>query len=145
MSDFPWAVLLIPACILYCVLWENFLNRKERKALKERPKYLVVTPEDIACGLRHSYRSCPVAIAMQRQFPEVSTPSVQKHWIQFWDSRGDLFRRMTNTAMCSFIKKFDAGEKVEPQVFKLPPLDLWEHIEEEKLARATGEYQDMRS
>ncbi len=79
---------------------------------------LEVTSEDILNGCRRSARSCPVAIALQRKFPEADVVCAgfgQAHiecGLQTWQLCGS--GRLTK-----FVTDFDEGSVPEPSTFVL--------------------------
>lgn len=77
-----------------------------------------VTEADIQVGQRKNCFDCPIALAVRRAYPEITNPEFNisvgvRHGFvgnaRFW----------MPTEAAEFIKKFDAGETVEPFSFQV--------------------------
>ena len=82
-----------------------------------------VSGRDINEGVAHSIYFCPIALALQRQYPELQEVGVKGYLIFV---RGDvdipLIYGLTEHAK-SFMRQFDAGGEVVESVFDLPYID----------------------
>ena len=83
-----------------------------------------ISGRDINEGIQHSVYLCPIALALQRQYPELQEVGVKGYLIFV---RGDvdipLIYGLTEHAK-SFMKQFDAGGEVVESVFDFPFIDM---------------------
>ncbi len=77
-----------------------------------------VNAGDIAHGERHSCRSCPVALAVAREFPWTS-PIVDGCTVDFGSDGESWLWAEAPDAVNAFIEAFDGGKPVTPFAFDL--------------------------
>lgn len=90
---------------------------------------ITLRPCDIRRGKRSDYTQCPIALAGQRQIPSFSVQAFHHHLVIYRhdpvESKVAGFpcysRRQYDLpkAAVTFIKRFDAGKRVEPFSFDL--------------------------
>jgi signal transduction histidine kinase len=83
-------------------------------------KLITVTEEDIARATMNSSRHCAVAEAVARSIPSATVVAVDIQTIRY--SLKHLHKRaiyLTPRSVIDYIVRFDAGDKIDPFVFKL--------------------------
>lgn len=90
-----------------------------------------VTPEDIACGAKGSYTSCPIALAVRRAVPELTYASVSDTMVsartKIPKGSDARYHGTLPKEAGDFVNAFDWGKEVVPFDFSLTLEQyLWE-------------------
>lgn len=75
-------------------------------------KEIQVTQEDIAKGVKENAECCPIALALNRAFPECDIADVSESAIVCFDDGS--WAEYGSDEIGSFISAFDAGDPVQP-------------------------------
>ena len=71
-----------------------------------------VTQEHIDCGVREDSNSCPIALAIKAQVPDVHTPTVDVDQADISFYRGGvLYRYATPELAAEFVEMFDSDDR----------------------------------
>lgn len=86
-----------------------------------KTKTVTVTVDDIRDGVAINCTQCPVALALQRAYPEADA-SASPLFLRFYGNREIVAFAITPDEVRKFISRVDSFKDVEPFSFEITPV-----------------------